>query len=161
MRATTKTKRIKRWRRSRGVAMTEFLVGLPMMILLWAGVDYFRVAYAKRLETLNMSHSEAWAKAYSNDGSCYGGGGPWKGWSDPGVSGSMPDGNGDGQGLDKKFNSTMFMYNTARSTQQLSVTSSAWSATVASSTTITCNEVVPTDDRDVLTPLTDFIKSFL
>ena len=156
MRATTKKRR---WRQSRGVAMTEFLVGLPMIILLWAGVDYFRVGYAKRLETLNMSHSEAWAKAYSNDGSCYGGAGPWGGWTS--SNSQMPDGNGDGQGLDKKFNSTMFMYNTARSTEQLPVTSARWSATVASSTTITCNEVVPTDDRNVLTPLVDFIKSFL
>jgi Flp pilus assembly protein TadG len=156
MRAT-KIKR--RWRRSRGVAMTEFLVGLPMMILLWAGIDYFRAAYKARLETLNWSHSQAWAKAYSNDGSCYGGGGPWGGWSS--SNSQMPDGNGDGQGLDKKFNSTMFMYNTARSTKT-AATSNAWfHATVASSTTVTCNEVVPTDDRNVLTPLMDFIKSFL
>jgi hypothetical protein len=156
MRATTKKRR---WRRSRGVAMTEFLVGLPMMILLWAGVDYFRMAYARRLDTLNLSHAEAWAKAYSNDGSCFGGGGPWGGWSS--SNSSMPDGNGDGQGLDKKFNSTMFMYNTSRSTKSESASSSRWSATVSSSTTITCNEVVPTDDRNVLTPLVDFIKSFL
>jgi hypothetical protein len=161
MRATTKKSQVrKRWSRSRGVAMTEFLVGLPMMILLWAGVDYFRVAYAKRLETLNQSHAAAWALAYSNDGSCYSSGsGPWGGWTQ--SNSQMPDGNGDGQGLDKKFNSTMFLYNTARSTNQLSVTSSRWSATVSSSTTITCNETVPTDDRNVLTPLTDFIKSFL
>ena len=32
----------RRWRRTRGVAMSEFLVGLPMIIVLWAGVDYFR-----------------------------------------------------------------------------------------------------------------------
>jgi len=146
-------------RRTRGVAMTEFLVGLPVMILLWAGVDYFRVAYAHRLDTMSFSHAEAWAKAYSNDGSCYGGGGPWGGWTS--SNSQMPDGNGDGQGLDKKFDSTMFMYNTARSTKSLPVTSARWSATVASSTTITCNEVVPTDDRNVLTPLVDFIKSFL
>jgi len=139
--------------------MTEFLVGLPMMILLWAGIDYFRAAYKARLETLNWSHSEAWAKAYSNDGSCYGGGGPWGGWSS--SNSQMPDGNGDGQGLDKKFNSTMFMYNTARSTKTHATSSALFHATVSSSTTITCNEVVPTDDRNVLTPLMDFIKSFL
>ena len=148
-----------RRRRTRGVAMTEFLVGAPMLILLWAGVDYFRVAYARRLDTLNLSHAEAWAKAYSNDGSCFGGGGPWGGWTS--SNSQMPDGNGDGQSLDKKFNSTMFLYNTARSTKSESINSSRWSATVQSSTTITCNEVVPTDDRNVLTPLADFIKSFL
>src|SRR4051812_34648075 len=149
----------KRWRRTRGVAMTEFLVGLPMMILLWAGVDYFRTAYAHRLDTMSFSHSAAWAKAYSNDGSCYGGSSPWGGWT--GSNSQMPDGNGDGQSLDRKFDSTMFMYNTARSTKSPPVTSARWSATVASSTTITCNEVVPTDDRNVLAPLVDFIKSFL
>ncbi|MCA1663847.1 MAG: hypothetical protein LC659_06200, partial [Myxococcales bacterium] len=97
--------------------MTEFLVGLPVLIVLWAGVDYFRQGYARRLETMNQSHSEAWAKAYSNDGSCYGGSTPWGGWT--GSNSSMPDGNGDGQGLDRKFNSTMFMYNTARSTKSM------------------------------------------
>jgi hypothetical protein len=148
-----------RRRRTRGVAMTEFLVGLPMIITLWAGVDYFRRGYARRLDTLNQSHSEAWAKAYSNDGSCFGGGSAWGGWSE--NSSSMPDGNGDGQKLDSKFSSTIFMYNTARSTKSLSASNAYWSATVKSSTTVTCNEVVPTDDRDVLTPLADFIKSFL
>jgi len=149
----------KRRRRTRGVAMTEFLVGLPVLIVLWAGVDYFRQGYARRLETMNQSHAEAWAKAYSNDGSCYGGATPWGGWT--GSNSSMPDGNGDGQGLDRKFSSTMFMYNTARSTKSMATNSARWSGHVQSSTTITCNEVVPTDDRDVLTPLTDFIKSFL
>ena len=155
--ATTK----RRWRRTRGVAMTEFLVGLPMLILLWAGVDYFRVAYARRLETLSQSHAEAWAKAYSNDGSCYAGKTPWGGFTD--NSGSMPDGNGNGQTLDKNFKSSMFFYDHATSLKKLSVNSSRWSATVASSTTITCNEVVPDEksDDNVLTPLTDFIKSFL
>ena len=156
MRATTNI-RLRR-RRTRGVAMTEFLVGLPMIIVLWAGVDYFRMGYARRLDTMNLSHSEAWAKAYSNDGSCFGGGGAWPGFT---SNNSLPDGNGDGQSLDKKFNSTIFMYSTARSTKSESATSARWSATVKSSTTITCNEVVPTDDRNVLAPLTDFIKSFL
>ncbi|HEX8950923.1 MAG TPA: TadE family protein [Polyangia bacterium] len=148
-----------RQRRTRGVAMTEFLVGLPIMIVLWAGVDYFRMGYARRLDTMNLSHAAAWTKAYSNDGSCYGGASPWGGWT--GSNSQMPDGNGDGQGLDRKFNSTMFMYNTARSTKSEATNSSRWSGTVKSSTTITCNEVVPTDDRNVLTPLVDFVKSFL
>lgn len=156
MRAAMKRQR---GRRARGTAMSEFLVGLPILVVLWAGVDYFRQGYARRLETLSQSHSEAWAKAYSNDGSCYGGASPWGGWT--GSNSSMPDGNGDGQGLDRKFNSTMFMYNTARSTKSMATNSARWSGTVQSSTTITCNEVVPSDDRNVLTPLTDFIKSFL
>jgi hypothetical protein len=140
--------------------MAEFLVGLPMLILLWAGVDYFRRGYARRLDTMNLSHADAWQKAYSNDGSCYAGNkGPWGGWSD--NSGSMPDNNGGGQSLDKSFDSSMFFYGVARSTKSETASSSRWSATVKSSTAITCNEVVPTDDRNVLTPLVDFIKSFL
>jgi hypothetical protein len=138
--------------------MAEFLVGLPVIIVLWAGVDYFRMGYARRLDTMNQSHADAWAKAYSNDGSCYSGAGPWSGWSQ--SNSQMPADSG-GQGLDKKFDSTMFMYGMARSTKSQSATSARWTATVQSSTTITCNEVVPKDDRDVLTPLVDFVKSFL
>jgi hypothetical protein len=55
----------------------------------------------------------------------------------------------------------MFMYGIAHGPKSLTVNDSRFSATVASNTTITCNEVVPTDDRNVLTPLVDFIKSML
>ena len=143
----------RRWRRTRAVAMTEFLVGLPMMILLWAGVDYFRTAYARRLDVMSQSHAAAWQKAYSNDGSCFAGASPWGGFTN--NSGSLPS------GIQSSTTSSIFMYNLSRSTKSMSVTSSRWSATVGASTTITCNEVVPTDDRNVLTPLVDFIKSFL
>ena len=98
--------------------MTEFLVGLPMIIVLWAGVDYFRQGYARRLETLNQSHAEAWAKAYSNDGIVLSAA-PSRGAAGPASNSQMPDGNGDGQGLDDKFDSSMFMYNIARSTKSM------------------------------------------
>lgn len=140
--------------------MTEMLIGLPLMILLFAGVDYFRMGYARRLQTMSMSHAAAWEKAYSNDGRCYAGNkGPLPLWQQ--TSGSMPDGNGDGQGLDKKFDSSMFMYGIAHGPATLKASSSRWSATVSTDTEITCNEVVPKDDRNVLTPLIDFVKSFL
>lgn len=160
MRGTRMKLRLRRRRWTRGVAMTEFLVGIPMIILMFAGIDYFRTAYARRLETLNQSHEAAWELAYSNDGSCYHGQ-AYGGWNDTNALGNMPDGNGDGQSLDKKFSSSMFMYGMAKSTKTMSITSSRWSATVGSSTTITCDEVVPKDDQDVLTPLVDFIKSFI
>lgn len=143
----------RRWQRTRGVAMTEFLVGLPVLILLWAGVDYFRMGMARRLETLSRSHAEAWEKAYSNDGSCFAGAKPWDGFTK--NSGQMPT------GVTDKTDSSLFKYNLARSTKDMAVTSSRWSGHVVSSTTITCNEVVPKDDRDVLTPMIDFIKSVL
>ena len=151
-----------RKRRQRGTAMTEMLLGLPLMILMFAGVDYFRVGYAKRLETMSQSHGEAWAKAYSNDGSCFGSGnGPFPGFGD--AMKNMPDGNGDGKPLSSDMHSSMFMYGIAHGPKTQSVTSARWSATVGSNTTITCNEVVPTadNDQDVLTPLADFIKSFI
>ena len=149
-----KTRRRKRWGRTRATAMTEFLVGAPMLILLWAGVDYFRMGFARRLETMSRSHHEAWEKAYSNDGSCFAGAKPWDGFTKS-SNGDMPSGATD------KTDSSMFKYNVARSSKSLAVTSSRWSGNVTSSTTVTCNEVVPTDDRNVLTPLADFIKSFL
>ena len=140
--------------------MAEFLVGLPIIVVLWAGVEYFRVGYARRLDTMNQSHSEAWEKAYSNDGKCYAGNsGPWGGWTS--SNGDMPDDNGGGGSIDKKFDASMFMYGVARSNKSLAVSSSRWSANVKSGTTVTCNEVVPKEDRNVLTPLVDFVKSFL
>jgi hypothetical protein len=151
----------RRWRRrTRGAAMTEFLVGLPVMVLLWVGVNYFRQGFVRRMETMNQSHSTAWQKAYSNDGSCYAGGGPFPGWTEP-LS-NMPADNG-GEGLDKKFSSSMFMYGVARGPKSMATTSSRFSGHVSSNTTITCNEVVPAKDadRNVLTPLADFVRSFL
>jgi hypothetical protein len=145
-------------RRTRGAAMVEMLLAVPVMISLWVGVDYFRQGYARRLETMSQSHSDAWAKAYSNDGSCYAGGGPFPGWT---ASNSQMPADQSGQGLDKKFDSSMFMYGVARSTKSMATTSAYYSGTVKSATTITCNEVVPTDDKNVLTPLVDFVKSFL
>ena len=158
-----KTRR--RWQRTRATAMTEFLVGLPVLILLWAGIDYFRQGWARRLETMSQSHAEAWEKAYSNDGSCFGGAKPWGGFTDNAGSkpwdgftknsGSLPS------GVKSSTTSSIFMYNQARSSKSLAVTSSRWSGNVTSSTTVTCNEVVPKDDRDVVKPLFDFIKSVL
>lgn len=144
--------------------MTEFLVGLPMMILLWAGVDYFRVAYAIRLNTLNLSHAEAWEKAYSNDGTCFAGGKPWDGFT-KGTNGQNPSSglptSKNGDTLTGGLTSSLIMYNIATSKKSATVTSSRWTATVASSTAVTCDEVVPKDDRDVVAPLADLIKSIL
>jgi hypothetical protein len=143
-------------RRVRGAAMAEMVLCAPIMILMWAGVEYFRRGYARRLETMAQSHAEAWQKAYSNDGSCFtAGAGPWQGWSD-----NKP---ADNPGLDAKLTSSMFMYGDARVTKQMKISSSRFSATVEAKTTVACNEVVPSknDDQDVITPLKDFILSFI
>jgi hypothetical protein len=146
----------RRW--IRGAAMAEMLLGVPFMILLYVGVDYFRKGYARRLDTLNQSHAEAWQKAYSNDGSCFAGGGPWTGFTN--NSGQMPT-DSSGESLDKKFDSSMFMYGVAHAPKSMAVTNSRWHATASSNTTITCNEVVPEEDRNVFKPLIDFIRSML
>lgn len=147
-------------RRTRGAAMAEAAICLPVMILMWAGVDYFRRGYARRLDTLSQAHAAAWEKAYSNDGSCYSGAGGWSGWTSSASSDLPTEG---GETIDKKFSSSMFLYGTAKATKSETVTSSRWSGTVSSSTTVVCNEVVPDkdSDRNVLTPLIDFVKSFL
>src|SRR5262245_1592817 len=61
-------------RRSRGAAMAEFAILAPIMVLMWMGIHYFRVGYARRLETLARAQKDAWTLAYSNTGACFRGG---------------------------------------------------------------------------------------
>ena len=60
--------------RQRGAAMTEFALLVPVMITMWMGIEYFRSGYARRLDALARSQTQAWTLAYSNDMSCYRGG---------------------------------------------------------------------------------------
>lgn len=178
MRART---HIRRWGRTRGAAMAEFVIATPMMILLWFGINYFRQGYARRLDTMSRSHAEAWAKAYSNNGECFkAGAGPWQGWtSSKDQGGGLTDGNGADSGAEDKFKGTssMFIYGTVRSDAEETTKGAYWNGTVKSETFITCNELVPatskeaaTDsnssgddkyaDQNVIKPMWDFVKSF-
>jgi hypothetical protein len=136
------------------------------MILLWVGVDYFRVGYTRRLQSLGDARAAAWKAAYSNDGSCFAGGGPLPGLSGAGLG--LVDGNGNPVDPGPKFaaTSSMFMYGTAHATGQAKVTNGSLSAAMRSEAFITCNEVVPDAkkdayaDQNVGQPLWDFVKSF-
>jgi hypothetical protein len=146
--------------------MVEICLAAPLMILLWVGVDYFRTGYTRRLQTMSDAHAQAWKRAYSNDGSCFAGGGPW-----PGITGGslgIVDGNGNAVDPSGSFSATssLFMYGTAHGTGQASVSNAYFSAQLKSEAFVTCNEVVPDAsksdgaDQDVLRPMWDFAKSF-
>ena len=147
--------------------MAEICLAAPVMILLWVGVDYFRVGYARRLQTLSDAHAAAWQKAYSNDGSCFkAGGAPWQGFT--GGTNTIVDGNGNTIDPAQKFSGTssMFIYGTTRASANASVSNAYWSAQMTSESFITCNELVPDTsndkyaDQNVITPLWDVVKSF-
>jgi hypothetical protein len=148
--------------------MAEMCLAAPVMILLWVGVDYFRVGYSRRLQSLSDAHAGAWKAAYSNDGSCFAGGGPF-----PGITGSslnIVDGSGNPVDPGPKLSgsSSMFMYGTAHATGQASVSNALFGAQMKSESFITCNEVVPDvkkekdeyADQNVVKPMFDFVKSF-
>jgi hypothetical protein len=147
--------------------MAEMCLAAPVLILLWIGVDYFRTGYTRRLQTLSDAHAQAWKSAYSNDGSCFAGGGPW-----PGITGSslgLSDGSGNtvDPGPAMSATSSMFMYATAHGSGQATVSNGRWSAQLTSEAFITCDEVVPDAsksgtgaDQNVVRPLWDFAKSF-
>jgi hypothetical protein len=145
--------------------MAEFVVAAPVMILLWFGVSYFRQGYARRLQTMSDAHADAWAKAYSNDGSCFrAGAGPWQGWTSSAGSG-LVDGNGNQADVADKFKGTssLFIYGSVRSKATRKTEGAYWNGSTSSQSFITCNEVVPTGyyaDQDVVTPLWDFAGSF-
>jgi hypothetical protein len=160
-------------RNSRGVAMTETLLVIPVALLMWAGIDYFRRGYVRRLETLAKSHEVAWKLAYSNDGSCFANKEPFAGFggensvtaeSNVGAEGSQATSNYQGN-----TSSSMFMYAHANVGASMALTASSRfdsGGEVKGGTYITCNEVVPATsssdkyaDRNVLTPLWDFVKS--
>jgi hypothetical protein len=147
--------------------MAEVCLAAPVLILLWVGVDYFRVGYARRLQTLSDVHAAAWKSAYSNDGSCFAAGaGPLPGLS--GGSLGLVDGSGNPVDPTARFSGTssMFMYGQAKVSAQASVANAYFNAQMTSSATITCNEVVPDASKDqyadqnVISPMWDFVKSF-
>src|SRR5262245_6666111 len=62
---------MRRRNKPRGIAMTEMVFVVPVMILMWMGIDFFRSGYARRLATLQHASTKAWKLASSNDGSCF------------------------------------------------------------------------------------------
>jgi hypothetical protein len=56
--------------RARGAAMVEFLIGLPLAMLIWLGIDYFRAGYLGKLGAMSAGYDRAWSLALGNDGAC-------------------------------------------------------------------------------------------
>jgi hypothetical protein len=161
-------------RSERGVAMTEFLLVVPVAVLMWAGIDYFRRGYVRRLETLAMAHQTAWKLAYSNDGSCFANKAFFAGFTGENdvtsVSNVGDDASQAGEQFQGNTSSSMFMYAHANVGASLNLEADSRidgsGGQVKGGMYITCNEVVPQTsssdkyaDQNVLTPLWDFVKS--
>ncbi|HZS40533.1 MAG TPA: hypothetical protein VFF06_27060 [Polyangia bacterium] len=147
--------------------MAELCLLAPVMILMWIGIDYFRSGYARRLDALAQSHKAAWKLAYSNDMSCFSGRSPLSGFTagnpdlDPSAAGA------DAQNATNTFSSnsssSMFFYAHANVPATVATKDARWGGgspgQLHGATFIACNEVVPDDDQNVITPLWDFVRS--
>lgn len=60
-----------RARRQRGSASVEFTLTIPVIIVLIAGIGWFRKGYETELQTLHAAETETWKTAMTNDrGTC-------------------------------------------------------------------------------------------
>ena len=163
--------------------MAEMVLLAPVMILMWAGIDYFRAGYTRRLETLANSHQVAWKLASSNDGSCFANKEAFAGFtgeSDVTDASNVGDkGSEATQAFSGNTSSSMFMYAHANVSAQMATKVAHFDGDsvgkVGGGMYITCNEVVPPTnaasavgsgksadkfaDQNVLTPLWDFVSS--
>jgi hypothetical protein len=163
--------------------MAEMVVLLPVMILMWVGIDYFRSGYARRLETLANAHQVAWKLAYSNDGSCFANKEAWSGFTGENDVTDASNVGDKGSEATESFqgstSSSMFMYAHANVGASMATKAAHFDGDsvgkVGGGMYIACNEVVPPTnaesakgsgkgydkfaDQDVLTPLFDFVKS--
>jgi hypothetical protein len=161
-------------RREKGVAMTETLLLVPVMVLMWAGIDYFRMGYARKLETMAKAHEVAWKLAYSNDGSCFANKEFFAGFTGENsitdASNVGDKGSEAGTAFQGNTSSSMFMYAHANVGAKMDLKAAHFDGDstggVKAGMYITCNEVVPATsssdkyaDQNVLTPLWDFVKS--
>ncbi len=150
--------------------MVEVVILLPVMLLMWAGIDYFRAGYVRRLQAMQMAQTAGWKSAMSNDGSCFSQKESWAGFS-----GSNDPTAGTGSAASTFIGGTgssLFQYGHAKTQQQLSTTAATFNSNAVSTLTagfyVTCDEVVPVDnssnsfaDSDVFTPLKSYISSLI
>lgn len=146
--------------------MVEVVVMLPVMILLWAGVDYFRAAYSRKMDSLMRAEMTAWKQAYSNDGSCFANKEPWSGFTgELSVASVGDDGATISDATKGSTTNSLFIYAHANVQVEQSTLAPRWGSGTAvmvrGGSYMACNEVVPASDKDqdVLTPLWDFVKS--
>lgn len=58
-------------RRTRGTATVEFVLIIPVVVVIIAAIGYFREGYVTELKTLHHTETETWRIAMSNDrGEC-------------------------------------------------------------------------------------------
>ncbi len=150
--------------------MAELCLLAPVMILMWIGIDYFHSGYARRLDAIGQSHAQAWKLAYSNDGSCFHAGGqsPWSGFTGGNPELETSSAGADADNASQTFSSnsastSLFFYAHANIQYQENTKDARWGGgsggKVTGATFITCNELVPSDDQNVITPLWDFVRS--
>jgi hypothetical protein len=152
----------------KGVAMAEFVIVLPVALAMWMGIEYFRSGYARRIQALGQSQTQAWKLAYSNDMSCFKGASNWGGLAGAGVDYGAGGGDQANKAVDSYSqnakSSSMFLYGTTRQTGSVATKKAPWDnkrvGRVSGATYVLCNEVVPppSDDANVFTPLKSFIE---
>jgi hypothetical protein len=103
----------RKFSRGRGAVMAEVVITLPVTLVLWKGIDYFRGGYMARIDALSQARNEAFSLAHDNTGKCFAGGTPWEGFkpekvhdlegdtvpngtSDPGTGDNPAPNTGDG-----------------------------------------------------------------
>ena len=153
-------------RRQRGAAMAEFVLLAPVMIAMWMGINYFRMGYARRLDALGKSQTNAWTRAYANDMSCFRSGANLGGlaglMANVGSQGGQQAQNAVDTFSGNSNNSSIFLYASSGSgvNEEVSNAHFGLKAGVGGATVVICNEVVPvgSGDQDVLTPMKSFIS---
>ncbi len=144
--------------------MAEVVILLPVMLLMWAGIDFFRSGYVRRLQAMQMAETAGWKSAMSNDGSCFAHRESWSGFS-----GSTAPTSGTGSAASSfmgNTHSSMFLYGHAQTQAQVATKAARFdNNSVANMTAgfyVTCDEVVPAAparDDDVFTPMAAYIGS--
>ncbi len=150
----------RRRRRERGVIALELiLVTIFVLVIIWWGIDYFRISYRQRLTALGESQTKAWALSYPNGPQCFVDSPVIGGPTPPGVSTIPSDLRAlwDGWGVSSLFK---MGYHTDQSAYELSADAQPEPRTddlrmTRGRTFLPCNEWVapPGVDDDVYTPL--------
>lgn len=154
--------------------MAEFIIIMPVMLVLLFAVDYFRTAYLTRMAALAASQREAWSLVTRNDIACFNGQEGWddltRGHGDTDVFGGQAGGMfpGAAQAWDSsETESSIFRYGHVNMSKSAPVKAFSYRKNAPQRTTlpanvfIMCNEVVPgpNDDTNILEPVWSFVKS--
>ena len=78
-------KQRRKFSRGRGAVMAEVVITLPVTLVLWKGIDYFRGGYMARIDALSQARNEAFSLAHDNTGKCFGSAPPWEGFKSENI----------------------------------------------------------------------------